>query len=98
MPELTKEDLKKYANKLMFDMEDEEYEALLDEFKISLKHFEKMNELDGLNDYEPMVFPFNNDDAALREDVATSAISVEEAFSNAKEVENNEIRVPKVVE
>ena len=98
MPELTKEDLKNYANKLMFDMKDEEYEALLDEFKISLKHFEKMNELDGLNDYEPMVFPFNNDNATLREDVATSAISVEEAFSNAKEVENNEIKVPKVVE
>jgi len=98
MRDLTKEDLKKYANKLMFDMEDNEYETLLGEFGIVLKHFEKMNELDGIENIDPLVFPFVNSDATLREDVATDSLSAEEAFLNAKDVLNNEIKVPKVVE
>ena len=39
---ITKELLKKYASKLMFDMKDEEYETLQKEFDVMLKRIEAM--------------------------------------------------------
>ena len=37
---VTKELLKSYANKLMFDMDDSEYETLLKEFDVILKQMD----------------------------------------------------------
>ena len=42
---ITKEKLKVYANKLMFDMEDSEYETLLKEFDVILKQMGKIGEI-----------------------------------------------------
>ena len=43
---ITKEKLKVYANKLMFDMEDSEYETLLKEFDVILKQMDKIGEIE----------------------------------------------------
>ena len=40
---MTKEELKIYANKLMFDMSNQEYETLLNEFDILLKKMETLS-------------------------------------------------------
>jgi aspartyl/glutamyl-tRNA(Asn/Gln) amidotransferase C subunit len=98
MSNLTKDDLKKYANKLMFDMTDDEYETLLDEFSVIIEQMESINNIKGIKEVEPQVFPFINEDISLRKDESKPSISIEDAFANAKDVENNEIRVPKVVE
>ena len=95
---VSKEALKKYANKLMFDMKDEEYETLQKEFDVILKQMDIIAEFKGIKDVEPMTFPYELTDACLREDVIGDMITVEEALSNAKEVVGNEIKVPKVVE
>ncbi len=94
---ISKSNLKEYAAKLMFDMEDEEYSVLQNEFDIVLQHMELINKIDGISDIEPMTFPFKVDNINLREDIIANQIAREDALRNAKEVENNEIRVPKVV-
>lgn len=95
---VTKEKLKSYANKLMFDMDDSEYGTLLKEFDIIEKQMDLVANLDGIKDISPMTFPFKMDYVKLRDDDNERNISIEEVLSNAKEVKGREIKVPKVVE
>ena len=95
---ITKEKLKNYANKLMFDMKDSEYETLLQEFDVIEKQMELVVNLDDINKVEPMTFPFEMDYVELRCDDETRTIDINDALSNAKEKKDREIKVPKVVE
>lgn len=95
---VTKELLKDYANKLMFDMKDSEYETLLNEFDVILKQMDLIENIEGIKNVEPMTFPFELDDVKLRCDEDTRTVSVEDALSNADSKKGNEIKVPKVVE
>ena len=51
------EKLKDYANKLMFDMDDSEYETLALEFEVILKQMDLIDKIDGIEKVEPMFFP-----------------------------------------
>lgn len=92
------EKLKNYAEKLEFTMEESEYKTLQSEFDILLKQVDLIDNIDGIKDYEPLDFPFSLDDAYLREDEVSMSISVEDALSNCKDVKDNRVSVPKVVE
>ena len=94
---ITKEKLKSYAGKLMFDMNDEEYDTLMDEFDVILKQMDLISKIDGIEDVKPMTFPYDIYVSKLREDVAYECLTTEEALSNSDEVKNNQVRVPKVV-
>lgn len=95
---VTKEKLKNYASKLMFDMKDEEYETLLNEFDVILKQMDLIGDIDNISDVEPMTFPFELDDVELRNDNDSRNIEIEDALSNTGSKKGREIRVPKVVE
>ena len=95
---IEKELLKSYANSLMFDMNDEEYETLQKEFDVLLKQMDWVAKNENLVGVEPMTFCFEQDNVTLRSDDTTRTISVEDAFKNAKEVKDREVKVPKVVE
>lgn len=95
---VTKEKLKDYAAKLMFDMKDEEYETLLKEFDIILKQMDLIGEIDDISSVDPMTFPFVTYEAKLREDEEKEALSVDEVLKNAKQTLNDQVKVPKVVE
>ena len=95
---ITKEKLKIYANKLMFDMDEKEYETLSREFDVILKQMDKISEIEGLSNVEPMTYPFERTDVTLRSGVETEVIDKEILFSNSKNKEVEHIRVPKVVE
>ena len=95
---ITREDLKKYASKLMFDMEDSEYETLEKEFDIILKQMDLIGEIENIKDVKPMTFPFVTYEAELREDVVEESLSVNEVLANAKHTLNDQVKVPKVVE
>ncbi len=94
---ITKENLKKYANKLMFDMKEEEYETLQKEFEIILKQMDVIDKIPNISEVKPMTFPFDLD-KELRSDETRDLITAEEALMNAKEKIRNEVKVPKVVE
>lgn len=96
--EVTKEKLKDYAAKLMFDMKDEEYETLLGEFEILLKQMDIIGNIENIKDVEPMTFPFKNLDATLREDEVGDYLTVSEVLANAKYEVNDQVKVPRVVD
>lgn len=97
MEKITKEILKKAANNLMFDMTDEEYETLMKEFEVIIQQMEIISSIEGVDEVEPMTFPFEVTNDYLREDVPETPLDREEALKNAKDVVEGQIRLPKVV-
>lgn len=92
------EKLKDYAKKLEFTMEEEEYKTLQSEFDILLKQVDKISEIEGLKDYEPISFPFVLDNAYLRSDEVDDMISTSDVLINASDKYSDRVKVPKVVE
>lgn len=94
---VTKEKLKDYAGKLMFDMDDAGYDRTLEEFETIEKHMALIGEIEGIEKVEPMTFPYVIYHSSLREDVAKECLTNEEVLANAKESKANQVKVPKVV-
>lgn len=94
---VTKENLKDYAKKLMFDMDEEGYDRTLEEFETIEKHMALIGKIDNIEKYEPMTFPYVIYHSSLREDVAKDSLTNEEVLANAKDVKANQVKVPKVV-
>ena len=95
---IEKEKLKDYANKLMFDMNEEEYSTLQDEFEIILKQMDLIGKIPNISEVSPMTFPFKNTDVSLREDEVGDYLTVSEVLENTKHQVNDQVKVPKVVD
>ena len=95
---IEKEKLKDYAHKLMFDMEDKEYETLQEEFEVILKQMDLIGKIPNISEVEPMTFPFINEETTLREDEVGDYLTVAEVLDNTKYQVNDQVKVPKVVE
>ena len=97
MKRVDKELLKVSAHKMMIDMSEEQYDALLNEFQILLKQLDFMGDIPHIDEVEPMTFPFEIKTTFLREDVATEPLSKDEVLRNAPDVKDGQVRLPKVV-
>ncbi|MGP1413821.1 MAG: Asp-tRNA(Asn)/Glu-tRNA(Gln) amidotransferase subunit GatC [Bacillales bacterium] len=97
MKEVNKEVLKEAANNLLFDMEDNEYETLLEEFKIISQQFDLIKNIENVDNVEPMTFPFDVTIDYLREDEVKNLITKDDALKNASNVLNGQIKLPKVI-
>ena len=97
MKEINLDVLHDAAHRLLFDMSEEEYQTLLEEFGILTKQMEMIGKIEGLENYAPMTFPFPCEVTYLREDVPEEPLTQEEALQNAGSVFNGEIKLPKVV-
>lgn len=95
---ITKDLLKSYANKLMFDMEDSEYETLEKEFDVILKQMDLIDEIEEIKGVKPMTFPFELESVELRDDSLVRVVDFLDALGNAKDIKGREVKVPKVVE
>lgn len=95
---MTKERLKLLAEKLMFTMNEEEYDTLLNEFDIILKQMELIEKIENIENVEPMTFPFPIEGVNLREDIVEEELLIEDILSNSENVKYNQIKLPKVVE
>ena len=90
---IEKSKLKDYANKLMFDMKDEEYETLANEFETILKQLDLIGEIENINSVEPMTFPYIKEDVVLRDDSKSKIVDVDVAFSNCHGKKGDEVKV-----
>ena len=94
---VTKEKLKDYAAKLMFDMDDAGYDRTLKEFETIEKHMALIGEIEDIEKVEPMTFPYEIYHASFREDEAKDCLTNEEVLKNSDDTKANQIKVPKVV-
>ena len=93
-----KEDIIKYADKLLIGLSDKEADDILDEFSLIDKNIDQINEIPNLKDITPAFMPYDLYVANLREDIVEESTSIDEILANAKDVDGREIRVPRVVE
>ena len=95
---MDKKTLEVLASKLMFTMNDSEYETLSKEFEIILKQMDLIGKIDNIKDVEPMIYPFPIDNVSLREDQVKDELPLEDIISNCSDTLYNQVKVPKVVE
>lgn len=87
---------KKLANKLMFNLNDQEAQELVKEFETLTKQFELLEAIDTTG-VEEMIYPFEEETSFIREDVVSNVISQKEALENAPKSKQGHFVVPKVV-
>ena len=92
----TEKMLKALGHKTMFNITDEEMPALVEEYNIFMSHVKALEAIDTY-DVEPLAFPYEIETTFLREDDACHVISRDDALKNAKSIQDNQIKVPKVV-
>lgn len=97
MKEINKNVLKDAANRLLFDMTEEQYDVLEKEFAILTKQMNLIGQIKGVDEFEPMTFPFDVSNDLLREDVPSTPLPREVALQNAKDIVDGQIKLPKVV-
>ena len=97
MKPVSKEVLQIAASKMMFEMSDSQYNALIKELNVFLKQVDLIGQIPNIDDVEPMTFPFDVTTTYLREDVVKTPLTNEEALKNATDVKDGQIRLPKVV-
>ena len=97
MKQVDKATLKEAANKLMFDMSDEQYDNLLSEFNIIVDQMKLISDIEGVDDATPMTFPFEVTVDYLRAGVASTPLKQDEALKNAKDIVDHQIAIPRVV-
>lgn len=97
MTKFTKEMVNDYAEKLIIGLTEEENQMVLDEFDIIDKNIDIINNIEGIEDVEPMSWCLDDFEYELREDIAEESIDIDDLLSNCDDYRSNEVRVPKVV-
>ena len=93
----TKEKIENLADLLMIGLSSDEAQMVLDEFEIIDTNINKLNEIDGISNVEPMTHTLDNFEFELREDIIEESISINELLQNSEDTDDREISVPKVV-
>lgn len=94
--ESKEEMLKKLGLKTMFNISDEEMPELVKEYEIFMNHVAVLEKID-TEGKEPLAYPYEIETSFLREDEPIDVISQEDVLKNAKSVQDNQVKVPKVV-
>lgn len=95
---MDKDTLKMLANKLMFTMDEREYDTLLDEFDTILKQMDLIGNIPNIKEVEPMVYPKRLDNVKLREDDVMEEMDLDDILVNSGSTLYNQVKLPKVVE
>lgn len=95
---MDKSTLKMLANKLMFTMDEKEYDTLLDEFETILKQMDLIGKIKDIEKVEPLIYPFPLDNVTMREDKVVDELPIDDILKNSGSTLYNQVKVPKVVE
>lgn len=97
MSKFTKEMVDEYANKLLIGLTEEENKQVLDEFENIDRQIDLINEIDNIEDVEPMTHALDDFEFELRDDEIEESVCIEDLLSNSDSHTELEIVVPKVV-
>ena len=97
MGKFTKEMVNDYADKLLIGLTEEENKMVLEEFDIIDKQIDIINEIDGIEDVEPMTHALDDFNYVLREDEVEESVPIDELLLNCDDTDGSEVKVPRVV-
>ena len=95
---MDKKELELLASKLMFTMNEEEYETLSNEFDVILKQMDLIGKIKDIDKVEPLIYPFKLDNVTMREDKVIDELELDDILVNSGCNLYNQVKLPKVVE
>lgn len=95
---MNKDTLVMLADKLMFTMDDKEYDTLLDEFEVILRQMDLIGNIPNINEVLPLVYINEFDNLECREDVCLEEMPIDDILRNSSSNLYNQVMVKKVVE
>ena len=93
----TRNMVENYAERLLLGLTEEETNMVLEEFTIIDEDINKINNIKGLDEVEPMTHCLDNFVYELRDDNVEESIEIEELLQNCDNKTDREVIVPKVV-
>jgi len=96
MSKFTKEIINNYADKLLIGLTEEETNTLVSEFEVIEKRMDLINDIKGINEVEPMHFPFIIE-PNIRDGKEINNDNNDDLLKNSDKVSDREVEVPKVV-
>lgn len=94
---MKKDEVNKLAKTLLFEVSDIEYEEMHEELNRNISDIEKISKVSGINEVEPMFYPFDTL-VSPREDKVIDELSCEDILKNVSSKQYNQTKLPKVVE
>lgn len=94
----TREEIDRYANKLLIGLTEEENEMVLKEFDVIDKNISLINNIKDIEKVDIMSHCLDDFEFDLCEDIVEESTSIEDLLANCDNYRNNEIKVPKVVD
>lgn len=94
---MKREEVNKLAKTLLFEVSDSEYEEIHEELDRNIHDIEKISEVPGISDVEPMFYPFDVE-VSPRDDKVLDELSNEDILKNVSSKQYNQTKLPRVVE
>ncbi len=88
--------LKQLAYDARLSISDEDMPSLIDAYKDFMDQIQILEDIE-TEGVEPLVFPFESQNYYLRLDDVEDIMEVDDVLKNAKEVQEQQVKVPKVV-
>jgi aspartyl/glutamyl-tRNA(Asn/Gln) amidotransferase C subunit len=97
MIKVTKEVIEKCAKNLMFELGEGQADLIYNEFNTVLAQIDFLKSIPGVDQAEPMTFPYSKHQTRLREDKPTKPVATDKIIANSKNKLGTQIKLPKVV-
>lgn len=85
------------ASELLISLSEEEANEFTKEFAYFLAQASLLEEIEGIDDVEPLIFPFKNEHTYLREDEVSETPTKEEILENSRNAKDGFVVIPRVV-
>lgn len=97
MIKVTKEVIEKCAENIMFHLNPGQSELIYDEFGTVLAQVDFLKNIPGVDDAQPMTFPYSEHQKLMREDKPSKPSKAEDMLKNCNSRLGTQVRLPKVV-
>lgn len=97
MIKVTKEVIDLCAENLLFRLNPGQTDLIYEEFNTIMAQIDFLKGIPGVDDADPMTFPYSEHQKFLRKDKPSKPLKSEEALKNSNTKIGNQIKLPKVV-
>lgn len=97
MIEVTKKVIEQCAENLMFELNPGQADLIFSEFSTVLAQIQYLSEIEGVDEADPMTFPYSEHQKILRDDKPAKPLASKDALANCNSKLGAQIRLPKVV-